>query len=182
MSVGSRDDLTQFDPGVFPALRFIAITKSIRRARAVKYYQLPKVLLAIQDVAQCRTQRRDARAHRNQNQIVAVMAIQIETVTGHAEEIESRAFLHIKDFDAGAGGSLDQYFQFVVFGRTGESKVSRLFITDAQHRNLTRNESHPVRWPRAHRQQIKRTSVGPLIAHASDDEVASFGLLHPVRL
>src|ERR1700732_1343692 len=89
MSVGSRDDLTQLDACVFPALRFIAITKRIRRARAVKHDQLTKVLLAIQDVPQSRTQRRDARAHRNQNQIVAAMTIRIETMAGDAEQIES---------------------------------------------------------------------------------------------
>ena len=110
------------------------------------------------------------------------MAIQIETVTGHGEQIKSLAFLHIEDFEAGASASLDQYLQFAIFRRAGESEVSGLFIRHAQHRDLTRNESDAVRLLCAHRQQIKRTSIGPLIAHASDDEGAGFGLLHPVRL
>ena len=67
------------------------------------------------------------------------MPIQIEAMTSDAEQIEPRAFLHLKDFDAGAGASLDQDFQFAVLGGTGESKVSGLFITHAQNRDLIGN-------------------------------------------
>src|SRR5712691_8640398 len=118
MSVRSRNYLTQLDARVFPASGFIAITKRIRRARTVKHYQSSKVLPAIQHVPQSGTQRRDARAHGDQNQIVTAMSIQIETVTRHAEQIESIAFLHVEDFAARAYGSLDQYLQFAIFGRT----------------------------------------------------------------
>src|SRR5258708_1286305 len=92
--------------------------------------------------------------------------------------MDSIACLHIEHLNAGASGSLDQDFQFAVFGRAGESKVSGLLIAHVQDRDLTRNESHTVRLRCAHRQQIKRASVGPLIAHASDDEGEGFGLLH----
>lgn len=132
--------MPQLNARVFPTLRFISITKSVRRSRAVQNYQLPKVVLAIQYMPQSRTQRRDACAHRHQHQIVATMSIEIKPVTGYAQQIDAVALFHVKERDTCAGGSLDEDFQFAIFGRAGESKVNGLFTVHSEHGNLARNE------------------------------------------
>ena len=128
------------------------------------------------------TQRRDARAHRDQNQVVTAVSIQIEAVASHAEQIEALAFLHLEDFDACSRASFDQDLQFAIFGRAGESKVGGLFTIDAEHRDLARYKSDAVRLLCANRQQIKRTNVVPLIAYSGDYEWPCFGFRHPSQI
>jgi hypothetical protein len=43
-AVGLRNHLSQFDAGVFPSRGFVTIAEIIRRARAVKHYELSELL------------------------------------------------------------------------------------------------------------------------------------------
>ena len=85
MFAWTRNHLTQLDAGIFPAFGFISITKIIRGARAVKNYQLPEIILAVQNMSQRRAQRSDAGSHGDKNQIAAAQGFKIKAMSRYIQ-------------------------------------------------------------------------------------------------
>ena len=81
MPVGSRNYLTKFDARIFPIFSLIAITKIVRRTRAIKHHKLAEVVFKSQHMTQRRTQRCNSRAHRNKNQITPFNFVELEPMT-----------------------------------------------------------------------------------------------------
>src|SRR5437016_13099645 len=96
MTIGTRDDLTQFHSRLFPLSSFVAITKIIWRARAVEHNQLTKIFFAIEHVTQRRSQRRHAGSHRHENQIVSALLIELESASCDVNQFDPLAFFQIE--------------------------------------------------------------------------------------
>src|SRR5215213_2082886 len=87
-------------------------------------------------MTQGRTQRRDARSHRNEYEIASYHRVEIEAVTRDIEQLDLTTNAHVIDHGAGAHLLLHQHFEVPVFRRARKSKVSGLFTLHSQHRNL----------------------------------------------
>src|SRR5215204_474579 len=163
MPVRTRDYLAQLHTRIFPGVSLVAITKIVGRARAVKHYELPKLIFALQHMTQGRTQRRDTGSHRYKNEISALHHIDIESVPDHANQLDLIANAHVVNNRARANLLLHEHFNIAVFGCTRESKVSRVFAFNTQHRNLPGREVD-----RLTTMQIERARASRLLTNARD--------------
>lgn len=182
MSIRTRDDLSQFDAGILPTVGFVAITKIIGRARAVKDHQFPEFSFSLQHVSEHRAQGCDTGAHGHEHQIATAQCAEIKTVAGDVNQFNIVAFFQVEQSNTGADGAFDENLQFPIFRCTREREVSGLFLTDAQHGDLAGYETDSVTVAAVCGHQIKRANVTALLTQAHDAEAVRVVLTHMKRV
>ena len=173
MTIRSRNHLAKFDTRSFPVVSFVAITKVVRRARAVKHDQLSKLIFMVQHMTQRRTQRRNSGSHRYKNQVASLHFVELETVTRNANKLDLIADAHVIDHAARAYLLLHQHFEIPVVRRTRKSEISRFFTLHSQDRNLSGREINSLTAT-----QIKRPRVASLLPNARNHELSRFFFFH----
>src|SRR6185369_4249963 len=102
MPIRTRNHLAQLNAMLTPVVSLVAITKVVRRARAIKHHELPKLLFSFQHMTQCRTQWCDACSHRDKDEITTFDRIEFEPMSRDPNQFNLIADAHVVNHRARA--------------------------------------------------------------------------------